>query len=321
MSLERGAIKQNRSLRPEEMRQIRGALGALNWLAGSGRPDLAAAVSILPAELPTATTKLVAEVNAVLKQAQEVTLSLKFWPIDPKDRRLVVFGDSSCDTNGKGRNQNGFILGVTTPALQAGHAAPVSVLAWRSRKQPRKSGSPQACETFAASWAVKEAAWFQALLNSITYSVHDLESPGLGPRHGGRPVIIKSDDPTWRNPQMMLVTDSKGVYDTVNSELAGDDKLSALEVPIIKGILQRTQGVVRWVPHNFNPADALTKIRGAHLAPMLRLCSSGVYQLTEEAEHLKIRAQEKTELGYNKRFTEKKVNAAVHQRECVPGAL
>ena len=81
----------------------------------------------------------------------------------------------------------------------------------------------------------------------------------------------------------------------MNSELAGDDKLSALEVPIIKEILQRTQGVVRWVPHNFNPADALTKIRGAHLAPMIRLCSSGVYQLTEEAEHLKIRAQEKTE--------------------------
>ena len=92
----------------------------------------------------------------------------------------------------------------------------------------------------------------------------------------------------------------------MNSKLAGDDKLSALEVLIIKEILQRIQGVVRWVPHNFNPADALTKIRGAHIAPMIRPCSSGVYQLTEEAERLKIRAQEKTELGYNKRLKEKR---------------
>ena len=38
-------------------------------------------------------------------------------------------------------------------------------------------------------------------------------------------------------------------------------------------------GRSRWVPHNFNPVDALTKLKGAHVQPLLDMLLSGFYHL------------------------------------------
>ena len=36
-------------------------------------------------------------------------------------------------------------------------------------------------------------------------------------------------------------------------------------------------GRARWAPHKYNPADGLTKLRGAHMAPLLVLLKTGFY--------------------------------------------
>ena len=38
---------------------------------------------------------------------------------------------------------------------------------------------------------------------------------------GERPRILRTEDPRWQDPDMVLVTDSKGLYDTVNNDLPG----------------------------------------------------------------------------------------------------
>ena len=63
------------------------------------------------------------------------------------------------------------------------------------------------------------------------------------------------------------IGNSNSLYDSLDNELPQDDKKSALEVPIILEFLNRIGGRARWVPHNKNPAGAMTKVKGAHMEP------------------------------------------------------
>ena len=91
-------------------------------------------------------------------------------------------------------------------------------------------------------------------------------------------TMLRTDRAEVQDPLCTLIPDSKGVYDAFNNELPQDDKKSAVEIPIIEQIMTMMTGRCRWVPHNLNPSDALTKIKCAHLQPCLDLLSSGMYQ-------------------------------------------
>ena len=73
-------------------------------------------------------------------------------------------------------------------------------------------------------------------------------------------------------------------------------------MPVIEELVERTVGRMRWLPHNKNPADSLTKFKGAHVEPLLRLLATGHLQLSPEAEELQARAKEKEALGYSRRL-------------------
>ena len=125
--------------------------------------------------------------------------------------------------------------------------------------------------------------------------------------------MLRTDREEVIDPEVSLVSDSKGLYDALNNELPQDDKKSAVEMPIIEQMLKRMKGRSRWVPHNFNPADALTKLKGAHMAPMMDLLKTGFYHLRTEEAQLKQRATEKSELGHTQRFKQSgKVNKDSH---------
>ena len=116
----------------------------------------------------------------------------------------------------------------------------MSLVHWRSTKHTRKACSPQLCETYAASDGLTEGVWMKALLESMTWTDFDM-----------------------------------GLYDSLASDCVCDDKKGALEAPIIAEFLHRSGGRVRWIPHNENPADALTKMAGAHVAPLWSLLRTG----------------------------------------------
>ena len=54
----------------------------------------------------------------------------------------------------------------------------------------------------------------------------------------------------------------------------------------------------RWVPHDKNPADALTKCEGAHVEPLSRLLRTSTFSIREESEELEQRRAVKDVLGY-----------------------
>ena len=114
-----------------------------------------------------------------------------------------------------------------------------------------------------------------------------------------------------------MITDSKGLFDALDNDLPQDDRKSALEVPIIEEFMKRAKCRVRWAPHNKNPADAMTKYKGAHVEPLLHLVRKAMYTLRGEADELKVRKVQK-ELGTLQR---KKVSARHSAQNAVSGNL
>ena len=96
--------------------------------------------------------------------------------------------------------------------------------------------------------------------------------------------------------------DAKALYDMLCSEQQNqDDARAALEVSVIKEDMQTLRAVARWVPHDKNPTDALTKVEGAHATPLLQMLQKCMYQIRAEQEELQHRAEVREELGYNPR--------------------
>ena len=55
--------------------------------------------------------------------------------------------------------------------------------------------------------------------------------------------------------------------------------------------------VPRWVPHDNNPSDALTKAEGAHAMPLVNLLKTSLFKIRAEAEELEEK-KIKQEYGY-----------------------
>ena len=70
---------------------------------------------------------------------------------------------------------------------------------------------------------------------------------------------------------MAAITDAKSMYDNLTREHnSGAEKRAALELCVIKDSLDRLGGTARWVPHEKNPVDCMTKLKG-NAAMMLEL--------------------------------------------------
>ena len=199
-----------------------------------------------------------------MKQAKEHQFVHKIWSLPLEGIRYVGFTDSSFDFKGI-RHQQGWLVGFTNQFLNQNQRAPVSLALWKSRKLPRKAGSPQLVETYAASGCCADLNWLRCIFLSSAYSDFDILTQR--PRHrvapDSVPTVLRTDRPTVIDPDVTLISDSKGLYDALNNELPQDDKKSAVEMPIIEEMLRRMHGRSRWVPHNFNPTDGLTKLKGA----------------------------------------------------------
>ena len=70
---------------------------------------------------------------------------------------------------------------------------------------------------------------------------------------------------------------------------------------MVKEDLEKLAALPRWVPHNKNPSDAMTKDQGAHSAPLYRSLKDHTWRMTFDEEELRRRALIREEFGYNPR--------------------
>lgn len=118
----------------------------------------------------------------------------------------------------------------------------------------------------------------------------------------GKSTVFAKESKAFRDPRSIVVMDAKALFDGLCSEQSsGDDDRSALEIAIIKESILAVQGRPRWIPHNENPADALTKVDGAHAQPLLRLLQSNHFQIEEEDDVLQRGRQSESRLKLSNR--------------------
>ena len=280
-------------LNEDEESQLRGVLATINWTAREGRPDASAAASILAGCFPSPTVAHIHAANRVVEHLKEHKVIMRIHAIPESHVRHLVISDASFDPSGKTKPQHGWIQGLTTPGLNQGQQAPVSMIAWKSKRMKRKAGNTLLCESIAMSSAMgalekQEAMWRSMLVSHFDPKIHaydeDLEEQD---NYLSVPTVIAEEEPKYRDPNAVAVADAKSLFDALHSEQAsGEDDRSALEIAIIQDSLQRLRGRIRWVPHNFNPADGLTKLEGAHMKPLLDLCKSNSFCIQSEADVL-----------------------------------
>ena len=117
-------------LNKDEISQFRGTIAAINWSAREGRPDGSASASILSGCFPEPTMKNLFECNQVVELLKSRKVTIRIFSIPEDQIRHLLIADSSFDPTGKTEPQHGWIQGITTPQLNRGEKAPVSLIAW-----------------------------------------------------------------------------------------------------------------------------------------------------------------------------------------------
>ena len=204
--------------------------------------------------------------------------------------RLLLVSDAAFDTSGKEKSQHGWLAAVTTPQLNEGEEAPVSLLQWRSRRLRRKAASTTLCEAIAASTALASLEKIQAYMESIRFadfSPKKYQRVEDDTELRGQSTVIAADSGKYMDPECILVVDAKAVYDALCSETcSGDCERSQLEYAVIRESTTLLNARPRWVPHNRNPSDLLTKWKGARAEPMMALLSTARFKVVPETEEL-----------------------------------
>lgn len=280
-------------LNSQEEAALRGTIASINWIAREGRPDAAAAASILSSSFPNPSVNDAIMTNKVVDKRKGHQVTLKVHSIPEEQVRHFVVSDASFDQTGRLKPQHGWLQGVTTPDLNKGLEAKITLISWKSRKLRRKAGSTMLCESISLSTALgaleKQVAMWKSICQSrfdVRKQVEAEDTKGL---HGSC-TVIASEDANYTDPKAIAIVDAKSVFDASASEQAqGNDDRTALEMAVVKDSLKdslaRLKGRIRWVPHNQNPSDPLTKLFQAHEEPMARLLKNNSFQLQFE-EHV-----------------------------------
>ena len=189
------------------------------------------------------------------------------------------------------------IIGYTTPDLAKGLEAPVSLVAWVSKKLRQKADSSLLCEAQSAN--ISAGQWLRAttLEMMLRFSDFKIGMP-LFEEKVEAPTVLSKKMKRVVDPAGMLVMDAKSLFDAMHSEQASQDNArAALHASMTKDAAKDLGAIPRWVPHDKNPADALTKCDGAHCTPLIQLVTTSRWKLTFEEEELATRAEYRERSG------------------------
>ena len=277
---------------PDEHRAFRGIVGSLLWAARESRPDLAGSAVALSTKLQQPVIDDIIKANKVCKVATDLPrLPIRIWPLSISSITWVTIGDASWANGPGGKTQGGYIIGTSTPALESGAVAPVSLLCWRSSHFKRKVPSTLSAETQSLSDGLAECNWLRCVWNDIVvagvtrdWRAQISASPALAVARSGtelQQIFSK----------VIAVTDARCLYDQLSRDCPGiaRDRRCAIDMCIIKEELEECNGKVRWVDHPAMPVDALTKLEG-NLECLQRVMATGCYSLKEEGIQLLARS-------------------------------
>ena len=233
-------------INPQELQELRGLIGSLQYAASNTRPDISCRLSLLQARITCATVADLLSGNRLLADAKnhaETTIKIK--PLDPNQVRFLSFSDAAFATREKAHSQKGCLILATTDSIDQVKTAEVSPLVWFSKKINRVVSSTLASETYALSGALDTLSWIRIHWAWI-----------LDPQ-----LAWKEPENTWKIlPKAFAVVDCKSLFDLLQKTSIPQcsEYRTMLEALVIKDRLK--EGVIiKWVHSAAQMADSLTK--------------------------------------------------------------
>ncbi|OLQ00917.1 Copia protein [Symbiodinium microadriaticum] len=263
-------------LSEEERSKLRGLVGSLQYAVTHTRPDVAAKLGEVQSQITTGTVQTLLTANRVLREAQEFEQVCVFYlPIPVSNLTFVSFGDASFASSKNLNSHQGVFICATDERLGQNKEAPLSPLAWVSKRIPRVVRSTLSAEAYAMSKAVDLLGWLRALWG-----------------------VVHVDRFDWRKPESsykllhpaLVVTDCKSLYDLVTrlAMPSCEEHRTTLEVLLIKQrCMENAQ--FRWIPTTLQVADSLTKNMDATL--LRTILAQGRFRLFDTSESLARDAQ------------------------------
>jgi len=240
---------------PEQLTQLRGADGSLQWLATNSRMDIAAPVSIAQGNHSHPQVKHLHDSNKLIRSAYaSADTPLYIQPI-PLDRlAMAQFHDAGQGSRPDGSSQGGYVTVAADKSLLTGTEQLCSVLDWKSFKLKRVARSSLSAEVQAFAEAL-DALEFLKLVLAEALSVKPLD------------LRRDADNAVATVCPSVLVTDCKSLYDAVErSQSTGlnlAERRTSIEVLSCRERLHATQMQLKWVNSDRQLADGLTKVSAA----------------------------------------------------------
>ena len=286
VSLDRGRKAEDPAT-PEEKERTRAVVGSLTWAAKEGRPDAAAAASLVASSLANLKVQDIMDLNRAVKIVkQRPGLHLKIQAIDPNRLGWGVVTDASFANASKGRSQGAHAVIAYDQRLLDHGRGKCNLLHWRSGKIQRVANSTLAAETQSMSRGLGELSWTVTVYNELMKEGFNLKKwEEELQRRQLQAFASESSEPALI--QGVCVVDAKSLFDHLSKETVGttSDKRTALEMQVIRQTLAETGTKVRWVPHPRMIVDALTKKQG-NVQPLINLLDSGILELTDSNKNL-----------------------------------
>ena len=246
-------------LTDKETSQCRGLIMKAQWRAVQTAFQYCARVGIAASALTDPRVSNLKEANSILKEMKKTAKEDLYFhafnfgrtteeKLTWKDVVAVHFGDAGHKSRGDGSSTGGYITGFAEPCILQGAEAKMSIIDWRSWKLDRPAKGTNSTES-QGLYEAEDRGWRVRLLWAIL---------------NGEELNRKNAVELAASMESLLVTDSRGLYDSVTSSesplLGMANSRTGVEVAAIQKAL-RDDGrcYLTWVPSDINLADSLTK--------------------------------------------------------------
>ncbi|CAK0890820.1 unnamed protein product [Prorocentrum cordatum] len=267
----------------KERSDLRGRLGTVGWRAQQSAPWLSAEVSLLQAEIPTATASTIQKINKLIRTMNDTADVVMLIPAI-EQIAVVGWGDAAWAARITGESQGGEMIVLAPLSFLSGSTETVALISWRSCKLPRVARSSTSAEVQMMTETLDEISY-------VRLFIYELECGQVDYTNKQHVNDAISSCPG------VLVTDGKSGYDAIEkSESAGlglRDKRTSIECLGIRQQKEQTALQIRWVHSDAMLADGLTKDRAAKV--LLEFFRSGQrWRLVDDPLHRSARKR-KTE--------------------------
>ena len=201
-------------LSSEETTEFRGVVGQLNWVSGITRPDISFEVCNASTKCASPTIRDVIRLNKVIRQLKNDNCQLFFPSMDPLQVKLTVYTDASFNNLPKGGSQGGQIIFLSDFNQNC------SPIAWNSSRIKRVVRSTLAAETLSLADGYGTASYLQHLLARIFPSVNSQSTTAI--------------------------TDSKSLYETVNTSHRATDKSLVVNIGYLRQWIDDNKLYIVW---------------------------------------------------------------------------